>query len=219
MSDNSITRTQLEAIAERALTFQRYVFRRAWGIYYAVWAAAITVFSFIGYLPLSQSDVWLVFPLFYGGVGLLAGLASTWIFSNALRTLRLRRVLAKDEGRGHRKYYGILLGWWVTFYALIGASFAFFATHAMSILFASLFSVEIFIYYQLKLSFSNKMPFEGKLALISYGFSTTFSFVVSIFSNNTTLFSVAWGTTIIAWLFCALYALRRAPEELAALVY
>ena len=219
MSDNSITRTQLEAIAERALTFQRYVFRRAWGIYYAVWAVAITVFSFNGYLLLSQSDARLVFPLLYGGVGLLAGLASTWIFRNAPRTLRLRRVLAKDEGKGHRKYYGILLGWWVAFYALIVASFALFATHALSILFASLFSVEIFIYYQLKLSFSNKMPFEGKLALISYGFGTTFSFVASLFSNNTPLFGIAWGTTIVIWLFCALYALKHAPEELAALVY
>ncbi len=223
MSD-AIKGTQLEAIAERALTFQRYILRRAWGIYYAVWTVAFAAFVLINFLPipanLSQNILAseLIFGTLYGSIGLAAGVATIRIFGNAHRTLRLHRILTRDR-QGKAKTYSFLIGWWASLYVIIALSFAFFGQHALSVLFASLFSVEIFIYYQMRISFPNRMPFEGKVALLSYGFGTTFSFLTSLFIYNSLIFTIGWGSILIVWLFCALYALRHASEELAALSY
>jgi hypothetical protein len=180
---------------------------------------------FVNFLPLPtslyQSAVasLLIFGSLYGCIGLIAGLATIRIFGNAYRTLHLRKILGEDEGMGRRRVYTFLFGWWGAFYILIGFSFAFFGQHALPILFASLFSVEIFIYYQLRLSFPKNTPFEGTIALISYGIGTTFSFVVSLFTDNLIILTLGWLTVVVIWLFCSLYALRNAHEELAALVY
>jgi len=179
---------------------------------------------FVNFLPLPtslyQSAIasLLVFGSLYGCIGLTAGLATTRIFGNAYRTLRLRKILGEEDGRDRRRVYTFLFGWWGAFYILMGFSFAFFGQHALPILFASLFSIEIFIYYQMKLSFPNKIPFEGTIALISYGIGTTYSFVVSLFTDNLIILTLGWLTVVVIWLICSLYALRHAHEELAALV-
>ncbi|HZW54924.1 MAG TPA: hypothetical protein VFF30_01400 [Nitrososphaerales archaeon] len=56
MSDEDITAAKLGEIANRALTFQRYIFRRAWRTYYAIWAAAFVVFVFGNFLPSKSSS-------------------------------------------------------------------------------------------------------------------------------------------------------------------
>jgi hypothetical protein len=78
MSEDWLSAPELEQIANRALKFQRYTFRRAWGIYYALWATGITAFAFGGLLLnyISPSFAWPVYALFYGSIGAITSLAS-----------------------------------------------------------------------------------------------------------------------------------------------
>ncbi len=221
--DDLITHPQLEQIAGRALRFQRYVFRRAWGVYYAVWAAAIAAFSFgypvISLIPPPANLPWIPYALFYGGVGIIAGFASAWIFRNAAKTAHLRTAL--QPNRNVRWQYRLIGIWWLAFYVIIGISFTYFSAYAITIFFAMLFSVVGFVYYLLRFSFDKEIPVEGKLAVISYGAATAVSFVASIFTPATNYVptSVAWFVAIVVWLFCALYSLKRAPEELVELSF
>jgi hypothetical protein len=232
MTEEFPTAAQLEGIARRALTFQRYIFRRAWGLYYAVWAAAITVFVF-GYLippTLGFSGAsfgWLTYALLYGGVGTAAGVESANIFRNARRALQLRRTISHDnlsamQGKkfGRKSWLHIIPWiWWAGFYVIIFFLFTLFPRGAFSGLYASLFLVEVFIYFELKLCFPKKIPFEGKAALASYGASTLLSLAVSFLSTTFSfLFTALWVPTICVWVFCALYALRHAPDELTELM-
>src|SRR5487761_1523625 len=202
-SDDSLTPGRLETIAHQALSFQRYVFRRAWGIYYAVWTVAIAVFTF-GYQIPFLSDfpanvAWIPYAILYGGVGTIAGLASFWIFGNAWRTLELRRAVGIREEKYRRKHILLIILWWVAIYAVIGISFTLFEGQAFTVLYGALFVVEI--------------------SLVSYGLSTTISLAVSVLGLNPVLYTPLWIITIAAWFYSALYALRHAPDDLVELTH
>lgn len=109
--------------------------------------------------------------------------------------------------------------WWVGFFVMAYVIFRFLPSEALSIVFASLFVVEAFIYFTLKFSFPNKIPAEGIVALISYGFSVSLSFAVSLFNASYLIVELSWGITIALWIFCSIYALWRASEELVPLIY
>jgi hypothetical protein len=224
MSDGNPSAVALEQIAERALTFQRYIFRRAWGTYYAVWAIAYIAFVFGGVVPFPLQSFfpenlsWVPYAIVYGGVGWGAGIATMWIFKNAHRTISLRKAVGSYRplrGRG----FTLMWIWWAIFFVLAGLIFVYIPKEALSILFAMLFSVEIFIYYSLKFSFPTRIPIEGVLALTSYGICVVLSFFVSLFASNFLIIDFAWGITIAVWLFCSFYALWRASEELEPLIY
>jgi hypothetical protein len=222
-SENQLPVASLESIARRALTFQRYVLRRAWGTYYAVWAAAFAAFVFGGQIPfqdllLPGSFSWVPYAAFYGTIGLVAGISTALIFANARRTIFLQRHV-QEESRFGLQRYALMWLWWLGFYVAVFLAFTLFPQSALSILYAMLFTVEVFIYYTVRVSFQDRFPLEAKLALFSYGLAVTFSFVASLFTSSVALFGVAWSIAIAIWVFCALYALRQAPEELVALVY
>jgi hypothetical protein len=220
-ADDTVAPGELEKIALHALVFQKYVFRRAWGIYYAVWTVAIIFFAF-GYLipfvsafPASAS--WVPYALLYGGVGVIAGVASFWIFGSAWRTLELRRLIRERNEKLRRKYVLLIALWWTAMYAAIGISFTFFEGHAFTVLYGALFLIEIFLIFQLRACFPGGLPTEGKIALASYGFSSTLSLVVSVLGLDPVLYTPIWIVTVAAWFYSSLYALRHAPDELVEL--
>jgi hypothetical protein len=221
LSDDNPAFQSLEQIAERALTFQRYIFRKAWGTYYAVWGAAYLVFAFAWEIPSFLPNLgywnWIYYTAIYGGIGWLGGIATMLIFKNARRTLLLRKSIEPDINRG-RGFARIWI-WWVVVYALIFYSFLAFPKFGLSVVFALLFSVDIFIYYSLKLSFQKKFPLEGWVGLISYGACVILSFLFSLLFSTYIFIGITWGITTALWLFCAFYALWRSSEELVALVY
>ncbi|HZW54923.1 MAG TPA: hypothetical protein VFF30_01395 [Nitrososphaerales archaeon] len=154
--------------------------------------------------------------MLYAAVGWGSGIATALIFRNALRTFFLRKATRPYQERK----YALIWVWWVAFYVIVYLSFNFLPKDALSILYALLSSVEIFIYYGLKMSFQDKIPIEGKLVLWSYGVCVVSSFFVSLFpSAFFFILAVIWTINIAVWLFCALYSLRQASDELAALVY
>jgi hypothetical protein len=223
LSDEAITVAKLEEIADRALAFQRFVYRRAWGTYYAVWSGAFLVFVFGWQLPFASvfppSLLWVPYAVLYGGVSLGGGLASAEIFAKARRDISLRRATRDREPRRIRRQDAPIWLLWLGFYVVAFASFALFQREALSILYAMLFLVEVFLYYTLKYSFPDGIPFEGRLALASFGLCTSASLVATILTQDSPFLPVLWVLNTALWLFCAFYALRQAPDELVELRY
>ena len=211
---------ELEEIGQRALTFQRYIFRRAWGAYYAVWATAFVIFIFGGQLPIGslfpQNLASVPYIALYIATGWGAGLATASVFNNAHRAMPLRRAMGSVRGWGGRRW-ALMWVWWVAFTALATISFAFFQAGAPVILYALLSPVEVFIYYSLRISFGERMPLEGTLALISYGACIALSILASMFAGGFAFSEAIWGVATLVWVYCSLFALWHAPGELVDL--
>jgi hypothetical protein len=219
--DSGATVTTLEQLALRALNFQRYIYRRAWGIYYALWAVAYIAFVVGGIIPFqnyfSPNFIWVPYLLIYGGGGWASGIASALIFKNASRIVSLRKAVGLHRPvRGRSDY--LMWAWWLAFAIVAVSVFIFLPAVALPIYFAMLVGVEIFIYYTLQLSFPRQIPLEGKLALASYGFSVVLSFFATLLTSSFLLVDITWIVTIGIWMFCSIYALWQAPEELERLI-
>jgi hypothetical protein len=220
LAEETLSAVQLEEIGQRALTFQRYIFRRAWGAYYAVWAAAFVLFIFGGQLPLGnlfpQNLAWVPYVALFAGTGWAASLATASVFNSAHRAVFLRRAMGSMRGWGGREW-ALMWMWFVAFTALAFVSFAFFQPQAPVIIYGLLSSVEIFIYYSLRISFGEKLPSEGLLALVSYGACITLSIVASLLAGGLAYTGAIWGAETIVWVYCSLFALWHAPGELTDL--
>jgi hypothetical protein len=222
LTEEVLSIEKLEEIGERALTFQRFIYRRAWGTYYVVWSVAFVVFGFAGALPLQdlapQSLSWVPYALVYGGTGWGAGIATAWIFRKAYRASFLRSAMGTSPPgrRGRRWTFSWLF--WVAYYVIILVAFNRYPDTALPFLFASTLVVELFIYWMLKLSFPDGIPAEGRVALLSYGAAVVYSFFVSLLlPQNFVLLGSGWLAVTVVWFFCAFYALRHAPDELVEL--
>lgn len=224
-SVSGLTGEQLENVASRVLVLQQYVLRRSWGIYYTLWSFAIAIFLFGSEIPIVRffpvDDLWIYFLILYVAVGVIAGIATSWTFANAYRTLYLRKALnggrlGQAPGSGSRTWY--LWGWMVVFYVAVTIAFNFFQARALSVLYGLLFVLEGLLLYQLRLAFPGKIPAEGRIALVSFGLVDISSFALSFFFHASIVYDILWSTVIVSWLLCGLYALWNAPDELLEMV-
>ena len=71
------------------------------------------------------------------------------------------------------------------------------------------------MYYGLKASFPKNLPWEGIVAVVVYGFSTTASLVAAILNVNSSVYPLLWAPTIIVLLLASLRSqLEKAPQPL-----
>ena len=197
---------------ERALKFQEYILRRAWGIYYALWAAIISSYAAMpDIIPLVYpSAPGYVYFLFYSIVSFFGTLLTARIFSVARRTLELR--LAASGKRKGSPYRGLLLMWLVIFAAFAVAAFAsesaFIATYIAFLTF-----IDVYIYRALRLSFP-KMPPEGYVALGTYTFSIPILALSFLHVLPSLSMTASTAVIVAGWIFSAIYALYHAPEAM-----
>jgi hypothetical protein len=218
LSEDLVSPRQLEAIGERALSFQRYIFRRTYGTYYATWAFAILVFQLLPYAVLSFLGATVATYLVIGtatvAIGLLATVVSVRSFGEAARTVALRNVIYPAESIKNR--YGPFLLWWVAFIGVFATGFVFSVLTFFSFLNGFLLLLDIMIFTQLREAFPHHLPVEGKIAVVAFGGSALSSLVISFLNVSPLLTNLSWTVTVVVWLFSSLYALRHAPEELVA---
>jgi hypothetical protein len=211
----AITR-EIELVGRRAIKFQNYVLRRAWGIYYAVWSLAIFLYGFVPFVAHALAPTYgysaLFYIVIYAVIGGLAGWVTMVNFSKAWRTIRLRRALdyPKRSSAAPRisLFFAIFFGYFASFYL---AQY-FFGLGGEALTYALLFSVSIYVYVWLKRSFE-KAPVEGLLACVSYGSASIVS-VYAVIARLDLLITISWSLTILVWVFASIYALYRAPEEM-----
>ncbi len=212
-SEGELSRDELEWVSRRTLDFEEYVLRRAWGVFYATWAAAYLAYVGLPYLlsGLPNAFAWLAYALGYGVVSLSVGMLTGRIFFTAGRTLRLRRSL---EPESWRRGFGLrFIAVFVIFFASAGLSVYFFGARGISLYFVVLLVYDVYLFHLLKSSFG-KLSIDGLVATISYGagaLASSAAAALGLWDYVTT----AWVVTAACWLFSSVYALYHAPEVYA----
>lgn len=215
-SDKSPTRGEMEAVGERALAFRRYVLRRAYGTYYAVWASALFLYILVPYAlytGLGLSTLTIAASAFVViAVGLAATAVTTSRFRKEAKAAALRRVLHPESRHATRHLTPTL--WWAALIAMV----ALFATTSSLAPYVAIYGLlllmDVQLYDWLRRSFQRDVPLEGMLAVLVYGVGAVSSLVISILKGYDPLAYVPWALVVAAWFFSALYALRKAPEEI-----
>lgn len=205
-------------MSKRTLIFEEYVLRRAYGVYYAVWATGFLAYVSVPYfiLRLPNELIWVAYLLGYGVTSLLLMTITSRVFFTAQRTLRLRRSLDRRGvwGRfGKRSLTGFLL-FFGLFFGIATASVYLLGGRGISIYFAALVVFGGYLARQIKASFG-RLSAEGLVAVISYGAASVASAVAAAYGVWGYV-AAAWVVAAACWLFSSLYALYRAPEEYAS---
>jgi hypothetical protein len=208
----------LGRLADRALTFQNFILRRAFGLYYAIWAAAFVVFILfpvavsIAYPTLSGWGL-AVYYAFIAGILLGAIWATSWAFGQTYRTSRFR------DARAHRtttrSYFGPTLVIGVAIFVLVVAVALLNSFAGLLVLDACLGGVNLWLLFTVRRVFE-RLPPEGAVAVGTYAISIVGSAVALVLTRSPTDYALLWLVAIAGWTFCGIYALYHASEELAS---
>jgi len=216
METETLTIQEIGKAAERALEYQRYIFRRTYGVYYLVWGAAMVLLlstdlsAAIGLTGNLASGVEVALSLV---VIIAAFFATALIFRGALRTLGLRRALS-SERRGYAHYF---VAWIVGIYVVIAAADLLAPAYSYAVFDALLLPVPFVLYFMQGLAFPDGRPTEGLIALTTYGGAAAINLTLSLIGLDSWVLGWVWAGTATVWFLAAFYALFRAPEELEAL--
>jgi hypothetical protein len=209
--------SDVRRVAKKALLFQRHIFRKAWGIYFSLWACAFTIYIFVppllqtlgvpsafvnGY-PLVAADL---------AVSVILGLASGRMLERARRSAFVYRAFLSAHSLFDRKWF---VAWWIAYFVGIIAASIFSSAHLLSVVFGLGTSVTALFYYTLRSSFPEELPTEGKLAIFFFGFATTASFVLSFFPTNYFAYGIVWGANILVWFGASLVLLLHSDKAFA----
>jgi hypothetical protein len=207
---------ELNRVVQRALEFQGYRLRRAWALYYLIWAPVLIVLFVVpGVLagPLaSPTTVEVVLYDALQAVAIVAAIWATWwSVAQAARTGRLRDTL---EGRAlSRRWFLQILAWGIAITALV-VTVGFVSLFAgLLVLDASLGGIVLWLLVQVRPWF-HPVPLEATVAVGSYAVSVGSSAVALVLTHSQFLFSAGWTVAPLAWAFAGVYALYHAPEEL-----
>jgi hypothetical protein len=206
-----------DRVAGRALEFQDYLLRRAWGVYYAIWAAGLaTFFSYPAWISF-------VFPslsaaealLFYAPILLLIVLAvwaTTWSIGQTFRVSRFRSALRR-EARPHRHFSTALVIGLAIFVVVVAVAYVS-SFASLLVLDACLAAINLWNLLRVRDAFSRPPP-ESAIAIGTYAVSAVGSAVALLLTHSQSWFGAFWAVAVVGWSFCAVYALYHAPEELA----
>jgi hypothetical protein len=207
---------ELNRVVQRALEFQGYLLRRAWALYYLVWAVVLTVLFVVpgvllGPLASATAAEIVLYDALQAAAIVGAIWATWWAVAQSARTGRLRQTL---EGRAlSRRWFLQILAWGVAITVLV-VTVGFVSLFAgLLVLDASLGGIVLWLLIQVRPWF-DPVPFEATIAAGSYAVSVGAAAVALVLSHDQLLFSAAWIIAPVAWAFAGVFALYHAPEEL-----
>lgn len=209
----------LQCLGTKALTLDRYLQRKAWGIYYSVWAASILLFILIPYpiglirQPYIQLAAYVVLYMLI----MSFAFAFSWKgFSKAERLSSLERDLSqshynslKQKARSRTLIYIVIM------LAVLILSSCFLRSFIGALLeFTFLALVDLYLYSTLGKSLG-KIPIEGLIAVSVFMFSDIGSFLILAIFRNPVYISYFWIPTILVWFFASIYSLYHASDGLS----
>jgi hypothetical protein len=208
---------QLICVGNRAVTMERYLLRRAWGIYYAIWALSILFFI---YIPVFLNPIKSVvlqdfaFTISYGIVIAVASYFSGLTFRKIARTAKLQRALSKPPKLSLKDLmlkYSVLI---VLFLLVILLATGFFRSlHGVCLEAAILAIIPFYIYRGVSQSLG-KVPVEAILAIGVFLFSDLGSAVSIILTRGAYYYPEFWVPTVIAWFLASIFSFANSGEEL-----
>lgn len=207
---------------DNTLKLNRYMLRKAWGMYYATWATAILLFETasipLNYIPNAVlGDIG--FISVFGTIGILAIFVTGRLFRKTSIVGNLYEVL-EHESTARRKAgvsKFILIFLLVLGLVLISISTDFVFISFVAI-FLILFILDIFVFIQLNKAFSHRIPWEGKMAVWIYLFSDFAGSAFTIITGNEQWWVLFWIPTIILWYAASFFSLWYSKKERESMV-
>ena len=219
MTDHQIedVARQLICVGNRAVVMERYLLRKAWGIYYAIWALSILLFIYLPNLlnpirPAYLQDI--AFGASYAAIILVAGYISGFVFSRAAGAAKLQEDLA---GKSSRNVKASILNFTIMVFLFLmvillatGLFRSFFGALLEAIILAL---VAVYVYHSVSRSMG-KVPAESAIAIITFIFSDIFSTFSAIITRGGFYYADFWIPTVVAWLLASLISFANAGDEL-----
>ena len=208
--------TELDQVVGRALEFQGFLLRRAWGIYYLSWAVALVVLfvvpgTFADALSSATIPEAVLYDALQGAAIVLVIWVTWWAVAQSARAGRLRDTL---EGRPlARRWFAQILGVALAITALVVVVGFVNVFAGYLVLDASVGGVVLWLLFQARPWF-RPVPPEATLAVVAFAASIGASAAVLVVTRDPRLFASAWLVATGAWAFAGAYALYHAPEEM-----
>jgi hypothetical protein len=214
LQEDLVDPAELKNAAKKALSFQRYIFRRTFGVLYAVWAFVMAIDLILPWALQAALGTpgWLYVasPVVQALIGLGAGVVTALTSSKATRTIALQKAVNARKPGLSKPW--LLMAFYIVLFSAIATFLIFLRADALTVVYAVVLVVAAFMFVQLRRVFSQDVPVEGKIVVIMFGGFAAEGFVMSILLPGQFV-EVPWIAIIFAWLFCALYALKAAPED------
>src|SRR5579875_1578527 len=199
----------LMRIGLRALIIQRFILRRAWGVYYAIWAISFTIFFFLPIINnyFQVNDNYLLNYIEYILALTIAGITTWYNFSKTYKILTFKKIFETTNNNKLRRKYWIF---WLLYSIVL--SIVIYYYWILSLLYISLLVIPIINLFSLKRTF-DKIPFEGLLSNSSFFIACILSIVIMQYFANDILYAI-WAIESFIWGFSGFYAIYQAHEEL-----
>lgn len=203
----------LVASRDTVVRFQRYLTRKSWGTFFAMWALVMLIFlvsrQLIGYAVHSEYYVnWSSF-----GIDLVSFSIALWyvrkIFEKARRTERLERP-SENEGSIGNAVHSISWVLLFSYIVIMAVNISpFYSELGQFIVFLGFV---ILMYRSMKRSF-HTIPIYGLVTIPSFIAGDIVSVIIGIGSGHQWLYYLDWGSVILLWLIGSLIAFWNPDSE------
>ena len=208
-----VTPYEIRSALERATVLNEYLLRRAWGILFLVLALSmfLTIFG-VSVLEVAKS-----FRVVSSmAISLTASGSSIIVILWAFK--RVRNWTEITHLGGNRTWsrllgYRFLVPLWIALNAIAIMTIIFARSQVSLVLLLIYFGVAVYLYYVLRLSFSEEIPGEAAFAIGSLSLSSIASIALLSITTSHAPYVFLWGATIIAWIFSGIYARTRPIPE------
>ena len=208
---------QLLCVGNRAVVMERYLLRRAWGIYYAIWALSILLFIYLPNLlnpirPVLLQDI--AFGSSYAAIIAVSGYISGLVFSRAARAAKLQGDLAGNSRRNFKdaiiNYTTLILLFLLVILLATGLFKFFFGVFMEAVI---LVLVAVYVYRWVTRSLG-KVPPEAAMAIVTFILSDICSTISVIVTRGAFYYADIWIPTVAAWFLASIISFANAGDEL-----
>ncbi|MDS0257164.1 hypothetical protein ApAK_05685 [Thermoplasmatales archaeon AK] len=216
-SDYEKISKQLLCAGNKAVRTVRYLLRRAWGKYYAIWALSIFLFIYIpNFLNQLTSTLLqdVAFSVSYGSIIVVSSYLTGLTFEKVARTAKLQKALYRYPRRNLKDiilrnafFVAILI-----LVVLLATGFfrTFFGLFLEAVILAM---IPVYIYRGVLQSLGI-IPFEANLAIGSFIFSDVGSALSVILTRSAYYYPEFWVPTMIMWFMASILSFANAGDDL-----
>ncbi len=208
-------------INRRVLNFERFMIRRAYGLYYLVWAIAILEFLgapvIILHYSSSLTDFIIIYIIGYIITVFTGVTLSRNIFSKVFKAYKFINGATYKGAKKIYYLYAVMIIIIIIIFSYFFQKSFFFQGLYVYIINGLLFVFGLQLFKFIKLTFE-KIPPEGYIAFYTYNISAAGSilfFIISseVFKTLVYYSFVPWIVALFGWLFSSYYAIYHAPDE------
>ncbi len=209
----------LKYVGIKAVHLDRYLQRRAWGIYYSIWALSFFLFAFLTYpielIPQEYlRDVAYIFS--YTIIIAVAGYVTGVVFSKAIKLSKFENTIFRKYQANKPKNFSMSYIMLLIIVALVITGTLLLRNFAGLFLITSFLALlDIYIYRMIRKSLG-RLPPEAIAAVSVFMLSDLGGALATVILRSAYYFGYFWIPTIIVWFLASVYSIYNASEELTS---